>query len=128
MCRHCWRNDIVITVLLYFGLLQFFREAVMPTPHAAAPKREALNMRITPDERNLIDRAAAARGQTRTDFILAAARAAAEETLVEATLVRATPEVFAEFLARLDAAPAPNERLKRTMHTPAPWETPSGAA
>lgn len=100
----------------------------MPTPHTAAPKREALNMRITPDERNLIDRAAAARGLTRTDFILAAARAAAEETLVEAALVCATPEVFAEFLARLDAKPTPNERLKRTMRTPAPWETPSGAA
>lgn len=100
----------------------------MPAPHAVAPKREALNMRITPDERNLIDRAAAARGQTRTDFILAAARAAAEETLVETALVRATPEVFAEFMTRLDAAPAPNERLKRTMRTPAPWDAPDGAA
>jgi uncharacterized protein (DUF1778 family) len=100
----------------------------MPTPHAVSPKREALNMRITSDERNLIDRAAAARGVTRTDFILAAARAAAEETLVEATLVRATPAVFAEFVSRLDAAPAPNARLTRTMRTPAPWDVPSGEA
>lgn len=99
----------------------------MPAQHAVAPKREALNMRITPDERNLIDRAAAVRGLTRTDFILAAARAAAEETLVDAALVRATPEAFAEFVARLDAPPAPNARLMRTMRTPAPWDSSSGA-
>lgn len=100
----------------------------MPTPHPVAPKREALNMRITTDERNLIDRAAAARGVTRTDFIRAAARIAAKQTLIEAALVRATPEVFAEFVARLDAAPAPNECLRRTMRAPAPWDTPNGAA
>jgi uncharacterized protein (DUF1778 family) len=99
----------------------------MPTSHAA-PKREALNMRITSDERNLIDRAAAVRGVTRTDFILAAARAAAEETLVEAALVRASPEAFAEFIARLDAAPAPNSKLKRTMRASAPWDVERGAA
>jgi hypothetical protein len=27
-----------------------------------------------------------------------------------------------EFVARHDAPPAPNERLRRTMTTPAPWE------
>lgn len=97
----------------------------MPAQHTVAPKREALNMRISSDERSLIDRAAAVRGLTRTDFILAAARAAAEETLVEAALVRASPEVFAEFIERLDAAPAPNARLARTMRTPAPWDNPS---
>jgi uncharacterized protein (DUF1778 family) len=98
----------------------------VPTPPAVSPKREALNMRITSDERPLVDRAAAACGVTRTDFILAAARAAAEGTLVEATLVRATPEVFAEFVSRLDAAPTPNARLSRTMRTPAPWDAPRG--
>jgi hypothetical protein len=28
----------------------------------------------------------------------------------------------AEFVARFDAPPAPNDRLRRTMTTPAPWE------
>lgn len=39
-----------------------------------AKTRDAPNLRISPAERNLIDRAAAAMGVTRTDFILGAAR------------------------------------------------------
>ena len=34
-------------------------------------------------------------------------------------------EMHAWFLARLDAPPQPNERLRRTMQTRAPWETES---
>ena len=41
-------------------------------------KRESLNIRIKPEERRLIDRAAQLRGKNRTDFILDAARQAAE--------------------------------------------------
>ena len=44
------------------------------------PKRETLNLRIKAGERGLIDRAARASGKTRTDFILDAARRAAEQT------------------------------------------------
>ena len=90
-------------------------------PHA---KRETLNLRIKPEERGLIDRAAKARGKTRTDFILDAARLAAEEALVDQALIVAGPEAYAAFLARLDAAPQPNERLRRTMQTAAPWDAP----
>ena len=49
-----------------------------------APQRRAtLNLRIRPEERNLIDRAAKARGKNRTDFVLDAARLAAEEALLD---------------------------------------------
>jgi hypothetical protein len=44
----------------------------------AAIKRETLNIRIKPAERNLIDRAARMRGKNRTDFILDAVLSAAE--------------------------------------------------
>ncbi|MBY4721924.1 MULTISPECIES: DUF1778 domain-containing protein [Burkholderia] len=94
----------------------------MSATHSPPTKRDTLNLRVQPDERDLIDRAAAARGQNRTDFILSAARAAAEETLLEATLVRASPDAYAAFVARLDAPPAPNPQLRRTMRTPAPWD------
>ena len=86
------------------------------------PKRETLNLRIKAEERGLIDRAARASGTTRTDFILDAARRAAEQTLLEQALIRVGPEAFDAFLARLDAPPAPNEQLRRTMRTPPPWE------
>lgn len=85
------------------------------------PRRDTLNLRIPVEERNLIDRAAASAGKTRTDFILSAARRAAEETLLDRALVSVTPEAYAEFLARLDAPVQPNERLRKTMQAPLPW-------
>lgn len=87
-------------------------------------KRDTLNLRIKPDERSLIDRAAQSLGKNRTDFILDAARRAAEEALLDRTVLTVSPEAYAEFLARLDAPPQPNERLRRSMQTPAPWEQP----
>lgn len=94
----------------------------MATSTIPLPKRETLNIRIKPEERNLIDRAALLRGKNRTDFILDAARQMAEEALLDQLIVNATPEAYGAFLARLDAPPTPNERLKKTMQTPAPWD------
>ena len=87
-----------------------------------ARKRQSLNLRIKPEERGLIDRAAKTLGKNRTDFMLDAARRAAEETLLDRTIFAVSPKAYAEFLARLDAPPQPNERLLKTMRTSAPWE------
>jgi uncharacterized protein (DUF1778 family) len=85
-------------------------------------KRETLNIRIKQGERGLIDGAADSLGKNRTDFILDAAHRAAEDALVDRALIAVAPRAYAGFLKRLDAAPKPNPRLRRTMHTPAPWE------
>ncbi|TGQ07833.1 MULTISPECIES: DUF1778 domain-containing protein [unclassified Mesorhizobium] len=88
-----------------------------------ASKRSTLNMRIRPEERGLIDEAARTLGMTRTDFILDAARRMAEDTLLERTLIKASPEAYAEFLVLLDAPAKSNERLSKLMNAPLPWET-----
>jgi len=93
----------------------------MPTTLKAA-KRATLNVRIKPEDRNLIDRAARLLGKSRTDFLLESARRAAQDALLDQTLFKVSPTVYAEFVARLDAPAAPNERLRRTMTSPAPWE------
>lgn len=84
-------------------------------------KRETLNLRIKTEERNLIDRAARVVGKNRTSFILEAAHAAAEATLLDQSPITADPEAYAAFVARLDMQPQPNERLHKTMQTPSPW-------
>lgn len=94
----------------------------MVTLSTAPNKRETLNIRIKPEERSLIDRAAKARGKNRTDFVLEAARMAAEEALLDQAIIAASPAAYAAFLARLDMPPDPNERLRKTMQTQAPWE------
>ena len=85
-------------------------------------RREALNIRIQPQVRELIDRAAKLAGKNRTDFVLDAARRAAEDTLLDHTVFAVNPKAYREFLARLDAPPRPNKRLLKSMQTPAPWE------
>ena len=94
----------------------------MRTARREASKREALNIRIKSDVRDLIDRAAELAGKNRTDFVLDAARRAAEETLLDRTVFTVSPKAYCEFLARLDAPPTPNKRLLKSIQTPAPWE------
>jgi uncharacterized protein (DUF1778 family) len=79
-------------------------------------------LRIKAELRGLIDRAAQLAGKNRTDFVLDAARRAAEDTLLDRTVFSVSSRAYAEFLARLDAPPRPNDRLRRTMKDPAPWE------
>ncbi|WP_232290766.1 type II toxin-antitoxin system TacA family antitoxin [Polaromonas naphthalenivorans] len=111
------QNDVVITKMLASG---FTGEISMPA--ATEVKRETLNIRIKPEERNLIDRAAKTRGKNRTDFILDAARLAAEDALLDQVAISVSPQAYEQFLARLDMPPQANERLRKTMQTPAPWE------
>jgi uncharacterized protein (DUF1778 family) len=85
-------------------------------------KREALNLRIKPQVRSLIDRAAELAGKNRTDFVLDAARRAAEETLLDRTVVTLSAKAYAQFLALLDAPPRPNKRLLKSMRARAPWK------
>jgi uncharacterized protein (DUF1778 family) len=85
-------------------------------------KREALNIRILPRVRSLIDQAAQLQGKNRTDFVLDAARRAAEDALLDRTVLAVTPHAYRDFLKRLDASPRPNKRLVKSLRTPAPWE------
>jgi uncharacterized protein (DUF1778 family) len=89
---------------------------------AQITRRDTLNLRIKPEERGLIDRAATLTGKTRTDFVLEAARQAAEEALLDRTVFTVSREAYAQFLARLDEPPKANERLRRTMQAVPPWE------
>ena len=85
-------------------------------------QRETLNFRVKTEDRNLIDRAARLLGKSRTDFMLESARRAAQDALLDQTLFKVNPKIHAEFVARLDAPPAPNKKLRRMMTALAPWE------
>jgi uncharacterized protein (DUF1778 family) len=85
-------------------------------------RRQTLNLRIRAEDRDLIDPAARASDKNRTEFILDATRLAAEEALLDSPLMRVDPDAFAAFQARLDAPPAPSERLRRTMQAVPPWQ------
>ncbi len=95
----------------------------MTTVSTTKALRNSLNLRISAAERDLIDRAAESAGKTRTDFILEAARRAAEEALLDRALMVVSPKAYGEFLKRLGRPAQPNERLRRTMTAKTPWKT-----
>jgi len=80
----------------------------------------AVNLRVRDDIRGLIDRAARAQGKTRSDFMIDAARRAAEEALLDQTLVRVDAETYAHFMAVLDEPPS-GPGFDRLMNAPSPW-------
>ncbi len=89
---------------------------------ATTVRRDSLNLRIKPEDRGMIDLAARTTGKSRTDFVLDAARDAARNALLDRTDIRVAPEVYAEFVARLDAPATPNARLRKTLQTLPPWD------
>lgn len=93
----------------------------MKSPTAAKARRETLNLRIPAAERNLIDLAARSTGKTRTDFILEAARRAAEDALLDRAIFAVGTKAYAEFVRRLEAPARPSARLRRTMRATPPW-------
>ena len=84
-------------------------------------KRESLNLRVPPDVRELIDQAARAVGKNRTEFILEASCRGAEDALLDRALLRVDEDAFMAFQELLDRPAAPNDRLRKTMQSKAPW-------
>jgi uncharacterized protein (DUF1778 family) len=81
-----------------------------------------INMRVLPRERELIDRAAAASGKTRSEFMLDAARREAEAVLLDRRMFLLDEAAYQKFVALLDAPPRENEKLRQLLATKAPWE------
>ena len=85
-------------------------------------RRSLINLRVTPRDRELIDRAAATLGKNRSEFMMEASRQAAEDALMDRTAFRLDAAQFGVFMAQLDAPPAPDARLRKLLATPAPWD------
>jgi uncharacterized protein (DUF1778 family) len=92
-------------------------------PRSAARKDHPLAMRLPEADLAIIDRAAHLRGRSRTDFVREAAVRAAEEVILDAAMIRMTPEGFAAFVEAVSAPAAPVPELAEVFKRKAPWET-----
>jgi uncharacterized protein (DUF1778 family) len=81
-----------------------------------------INLRASKDDRDLIDRAAAVRRTTRTDFMLTTARCAAMDALLDQSFFKLDAVQWDAFAAALDAPPKSNARLKRLLAKRTPWD------
>jgi uncharacterized protein (DUF1778 family) len=81
-----------------------------------------INLRVSIQIRELIDRAARVLGKSRTEFVLDSARSRAEDVLLDQRLFVLGGDRYAEVLKILDEPPKPAEALKEILSTKAPWE------
>lgn len=101
---------------------------VSPQSARAAKKRSAkdvrkpLNLRVRPEVRLLIDYGAELMGKNLTDFVLDAARQAAQNALLDRTAIAVNAKAYNAFVAMLDTPPNPNVRLRRALEATAVWE------
>ena len=93
---------------------------------SAKRKDHPLSMRLPEGDIAIIDRAADLRGRSRTDFVREAAVRAAEEVLMESTLVRMSAEGFEAFVQAVSSPAAPVPAMVASLRRKAPWE--KGAA
>jgi uncharacterized protein (DUF1778 family) len=86
----------------------------------------AINLRAKPEQRDLIDQAAAVLGKNRSDFMLEAACDRAQSVLLDQVHFRLDERLFKDFIRQLDAPPMANDGLSRLMAVKAPWAEPGG--
>ncbi|MCA1991512.1 MAG: DUF1778 domain-containing protein [Coleofasciculus sp. S288] len=98
---------------------------MMPVPSAQSGNRNrdvTINIRAQSQQRDLIDRAAAAVGKNRSDFMLETAYREAVDILLDRRLFIVDDQKFSEFMALLDAPPSTNENLRQLLTTSSPWD------
>ena len=81
-----------------------------------------VNFRMSEERLAFIDRAAAIRGVTRTEFVLRSSEAAAIETLNERPIIALDDEAWDAFVAALDAPVAPDPAMKEQYARRPQWD------
>lgn len=76
-------------------------------------KQDRLEARVTPEQKELIARAAALRGSSITEFIVASAQQAAADTVKDFELLTLHDEARDVFVNAILHPPAPNEAARK---------------
>lgn len=84
-------------------------------PRPKAAPRARLEARITPEQKAVIERAAALQGQSLTDFLVQSAQAAAEEVIRTRQIMVLTERDTAALVEALLNPPPLNEKLRRAL-------------
>ena len=94
-----------------------------PSMTATTNRKEyPLSMRLPEADIAVIDRAAQLRGRSRTDFVREAAVRAAEELLLDRTLLRMSADGFDAFVQAISAPAAPVPEMVASLRRPPPWQ------
>jgi len=79
---------------------------------AVRQRDQRLEARVTPDQKELIERAAYVQGRTVTDFVVGVLQQAAKQAIAEHTVWKLSQEQQKVFIDALMDSPAPNQKLR----------------
>lgn len=80
-----------------------------------AQRQERISLRISPQSKRKLERAAAYSDKTLTDFVVDVALQKAEAVVREHEVITLTPEEWERFQEMLLNPPEPNEKLKKAL-------------
>jgi uncharacterized protein (DUF1778 family) len=86
------------------------------------PRDVTINIRVQPNQRDLIDRAAQLQGKSRSEFMLESAYQKAQDVILDRCCFGLDELNFKHFLALLDAPPTLNLKLNALLKTKSPWD------
>jgi uncharacterized protein (DUF1778 family) len=79
-------------------------------------------LRVEAQTRQIIDKAAAILGKSRTEFMIDSARREAIDVLLDQRLFVLEPDRFDAFVEALDSPPEPGPKLKALLRRVPAWE------
>ena len=97
-------------------------DSMAPTTESATTRDQAINIRASRRQRDLIDQAAQVLGKSRSEFMLETTCREAEHVILDQTFFRLDADAFDRFNAMLDAPPVPTSELRDLLRSKAPWE------
>jgi uncharacterized protein (DUF1778 family) len=89
---------------------------------ASARKDDVIQIRASAGMKAILSRAASLRGQKLSEFMLDSARREAEEAILDQRTFFLDAEQHEQFLAMLDAPPAPSTALRALMKRKPIWD------
>ncbi len=96
--------------------------APSPSKTVSRGQKRSITFKVTDDERDMIDWAAAAAGENRTEFLVKSARERAINFLADQRVFRLDSEDWDAFTAALDDDALPSAAMVDFMNEPSPWQ------
>ena len=93
----------------------------MPAP--TRPKHAAIQIRATAEQKAILDRAAALRGQKLSEFMLESARRQAEETILDQRVFFLDDDAHVRLIALLASPPKASAEVRARFNRKPPWES-----
>jgi len=85
-------------------------------------KDRNINIRASSQQMRLIDRAAAMKGTSRSEFMLEAATREAEDLIFDGNVLTMPAAEWDDYIASIASPPAPTAALRNLLAERAPWE------